>query len=69
MDKYAIQDEDLVEGLRNEEHDLMLKVSNYMNILEKTGQEEADFRNAQSRLQRIRDKVTEYDLKKMGRNG
>jgi len=69
MEKYAVQDEDLIEGLRNEEHDLMLKVSKYMNILEKTADEESDFRGSQGRLQRIRDKITEYDLKKTRGNG
>jgi len=69
MDKYAVEDDDLIEGLRNEEHDLMLKVSKYMSLQEKTAQEDSEFRSTQNRLQNVRDKITEHDLKKFGANG
>jgi len=69
MDKYAIQDEDLVEGLRNEEHDLMMKVSKYMHLQDKTAQEDTDFRTTQARLLNVRNKITEHDLKKFSGNG
>lgn len=69
MEKYGALNEDLLDGLRNEEHDLMLKVSRYMSIQEKTAQENSEYNNTQNRLQQIRDKITELDLKKIGLNG
>ena len=31
MEKYAVEDKDLIDGLRNEEHDLMIEISHYMS--------------------------------------
>lgn len=63
MEKYGIQDVDLISGLRDEEHRLMLEVSGYMHTGEKTATEEHAFQQAQSRLQAVRAKITEHDLK------
>lgn len=64
MEKFGVNDSDLIEGLRNEEHNLMLEVAQYMNVMEKTAEEERSFKRAQARLQQVRDKITEHDLKK-----
>lgn len=69
MEKYSALNEDLIEGLRNEEHALMLQISRYMSLQEKTAQEDDEYRRTQARLQHIRDKITELDLKKIGLNG
>jgi len=61
MEKYAVEDKDLIDGLRNEEHDLMIEISHYMSG-QKTAESEQRFSNAQSRLQSIRDKITNIDL-------
>lgn len=61
MEKYAVQDDDLIEGLRNEEHELMLKMSQHMSG-HKTAAEEREFYNIQNRLQAVRDKITQHDL-------
>jgi hypothetical protein len=63
MEKFAVQEDDLLSGLRDEEHNLMLEVSSQMS-----GYKSADggggFLAAQSRLQAVRDKITELDLAK-----
>lgn len=64
MEKFAVRDDDLIEGLRNEEHELMLKVAGHMIGIEKTAEQERDYQSAQNRLQMIRDKITDHDLKK-----
>lgn len=65
MEKYAVHDDDLIEGLRNEEHDLMLKVAAHMtNTGEKTASEEHEYQSTQNRLTQVRNKITEHDLKK-----
>lgn len=69
MEKYAVQDDDLIEGLRNEEHELMLKMSDHMMGGEKTAEQEQDYQRAHSRLQSVRNKITEHDLKGVGFNG
>jgi hypothetical protein len=61
MEKYAVEDKDLIDGLRNEEHELMIEVSHYMSG-QKTADDEQRFSRAQTRLQSIRDKITEVDL-------
>ena len=61
MEKYAVEDKDLIDGLRNEEHDLMIEISHYMSG-QKTAESEQRFSNTQSRLQSIRDKITNIDL-------
>lgn len=61
MEKYAVEDKDLIDGLRNEEHDLMIEISHYMSG-QKTAESEQRFSSAQSRLQSIRDKITNIDL-------
>lgn len=61
MEKYAVDNQDLIDGLRNEEHELMIEVSHYMSG-QKTADDEQRFSRAQTRLQSIRDKITEIDL-------
>lgn len=62
MEKYAVQDEDLLNGLRNEEHQLMLQISHLMSG-QKTAAEDSHFQQIQNRLQILRDKITSLDLK------
>ena len=64
MEKYAVQDIDLLGGLRDEEHNLMLEVSRHMSGY-KTAEDNQKFDSLQNRLQSVRDKITEMDLKKM----
>jgi len=64
MEKYGVADDDLISGLRDEEHQLMLKVLHHMHGGEKTASEEDDYRGAESRLQQVRQRITEHDLKK-----
>lgn len=68
MEKYGVQEDDLISGLRDEEHQLMVEITSYMTGGEKTATEEATFRRRQSRLQIVRDKITEHDLKKFRMN-
>lgn len=63
MEKYAVQDDDLSSGLRDEEHTLMLEVSRLMSGY-KSAAEESHFQSVQNRLQQVRDKITEIDLAK-----
>jgi len=68
MEKYGVQEDDLISGLREEEHILMGEMAEYMIGGEKTATEESAFRRHQSRLQNVRDKITEHDLKKFRMN-
>lgn len=65
MEKYAVQDDDLLSGLRNEEHQLMCEVSSHMSGY-KTAADDARFQQLQNRLQTVRDKITSLDLAKRG---
>lgn len=63
MEKYGIQEDDMIIGLRNEEHELMAKMSEHMANMDKTASEEADMRLTQNRLISVRDRITAHDLK------
>jgi len=63
MEKYGVENDALVDGLRNEEHLLMREISQYMSG-RKTAGEENNFLHAQNRLQAIRDKIMDLDMKK-----
>jgi hypothetical protein len=63
MEKYGVQDDDMITGLRNEEHDLMARMAEHMANMDKTASEEADMRQVQSRLTAVRDRITAHDLK------
>ena len=63
MDKFGVSDSDLWDGLRDEEHQVMIKISSLMTRNEKTAQEDNELRSLESRLHQIRDKLTEHDLK------
>lgn len=65
MEKFGIADDDLISGLRDEEHNLMVEVGRHMSIQEKSASENMEYQRLQSRLQQVRDKITEHDLKKM----
>lgn len=69
MEKYGVQEDHLISGLRDEEHNLMLKVSSYMSSGEKNAAEEREQLQIQTRLQAVRDRITEHDLKKMKERG
>lgn len=60
MEKYGVGEKDLVESLRNEEARLMQEVSRLMS--EKTASQRLF--DAESRLQVVRQKITEFDLGK-----
>jgi len=62
MDKYGTSQEDLLEDLRNEEHNLALEVMGMMNDQEKIAS--AEYQNKERRLQDVRAKITEIDLGK-----
>jgi len=64
MEKFGVADDDLISGLRDEEHQLMLNVMDHMNGGEKTAAEESEYKRYESRLQQVRQKITEHDLKK-----
>lgn len=65
MEKYGVQEDDMIAGLRNEEHSLMLEVAQYMNGNEKTADEENRYQQVQNRLSIVRNAITEHDLKKL----
>ena len=69
MEKYGVADEDMITGLRDEEHSLMLRMSQHMLMQEKTAADTNDLHMTESRLQAIRAKITEHDLKKMQKDG
>jgi len=60
VEKYGVGEKDLVESLRNEEARLMQEVSRLMS--EKTASQRLF--DAESRLQVVRQKITEFDLGK-----
>jgi len=62
MDKYGTTQENLLEDLRNEEHNLTLEVMDMMNDQEKIAS--AEYQNKERRLQDVRVKITELDLGK-----
>jgi hypothetical protein len=62
MDKYGIQNEDLVKGLRDEEASLMREVAHHMSVGQKTAAQEREFSTIQNRLTSVRDKISEFDL-------
>lgn len=64
MEKYAVEDNVLIDGLRDEEHQLMLKVASHMSRGEKNAADESEYNRAEARLQQIRGKITEHDLRK-----
>lgn len=64
MEKYGIQEDDKILGLRDEEHSLMLAISSYMNGGEKTAEEESRYQQVQNRLTHVRAAITEHDLGK-----
>jgi len=64
MEKYAVQNDDLIQGLRNEEHTLMVQVSQHMSAGHtKTAEDESRFQQVQNRLQVVRDQITAIDLR------
>jgi septation ring formation regulator EzrA len=66
MDKFGVDESELLSGLRNEESELMTKVAAYMMIHEKTASEATEYSKLENRLQQVRDKITELDTKKLG---
>lgn len=69
MEKYGIQEDDLISALRDEEHQLMIKMAGYMSGMEKTAEEIDDEKRSESRLHQVRARITEHDLKKPQENG
>lgn len=63
MEKFGVGGDELTLALRNEEAELMSKVAGLVSRHTKTGSEEAESQRVQSRLQEVRQKLTEIDLK------
>lgn len=62
MDKYGTEQKDLLEGLRDEEHNLSVDIMGMMQNQEKVAS--AEYQNKERRLQEVRAKITELDLEK-----
>ena len=62
MDKYGTEQKDLLEGLRDEEHNLSVDIMGMMQNQEKVAS--AEYQNKERRLQEVRAKITELDLGK-----
>jgi len=60
MEKCGTQKKDLLEGLRNDEHNLTLEIMDMLKDNEKLASPE--FKAKQDRLQDVRSKITEIDL-------
>lgn len=60
MEKYGVSNRTLLDGLRDEEHRLMLKLMEANAPMEKSAEELSDI---EKRLGHIRAKITEMDLK------
>jgi hypothetical protein len=69
MEKYGVEDNDLVNSLRDEEHQLMVKVAAYMSSPAKTASAEQEYRMIENRLTAVRDKITQIDLKNAEKPG
>ena len=69
MEKYGIAEDDMITGLRDEEHNLMLQMGQYMGKMEKSAYERSEMQQIESRLHSIRAKITEHDLKKIQEHG
>lgn len=64
MEKFGVMEDDLISGLRDEEHNLMLEMMKHMNGMEKTAEDNARQRQVESRLSQVRCKISDHDLKK-----
>lgn len=64
MEKYGTTDASLTEGLRNEEHELMLELMGANDVSEMGKQASPDtVRNLEQRLGLVRNRITEIDLR------
>lgn len=61
MEKYGVDDRSLIDGLRDEEHQLMLQIMEASTQMEKVSKESV--RTLEKRLGHVRSKITEIDLK------
>lgn len=64
MEKYGVSKEELREDLINEEYTLMVKLSEHIGRHNKTAAEDDDAHRIESRLQSVRDKLLEIEIKK-----
>lgn len=64
MEKFGVGGDELTLALRNEEAELMRKTAGFMSKHTKTAAEESESQRVNSRLQEVRQKLTEIDLKK-----
>jgi len=64
MEKYSQDHETLVRNLRDEEAQLMTKVSSLMSSPIKTASQQEELQSIEGRLKMVRDKITEMDLGK-----
>lgn len=63
MEKFGVSQDGLLNSLRDEEAQLMQKMSAHMMTREKTAAEEGECQALETRLQGVRAKISEIDLK------
>jgi hypothetical protein len=61
MEKFGVDDRDLLDGLRDEEHQLMIQIMETSSPMEKVSYEK--MRALEKRLAHVRAKITSIDLK------
>lgn len=66
MEKTGVDEESLLQGLVNEESQLMTKISRHMSSQEKTAEAEQAASRDEQRLVQVRNRIQELDT---GRNG
>ena len=64
MEKFGVAQNDLIDGLRMEEHELMMEINKFMCSGEKSSSEYRELSQLEGRLNNVRNKITETDLKK-----
>ncbi|MCJ7520846.1 MAG: hypothetical protein MUP21_01265 [Dehalococcoidia bacterium] len=69
MEKYGVGGDAQLIALRDEEAKLMQKMSAFMSTPTRPSGQEDEYQQVQSRLQEVREKISEKDLKNQTDNG
>jgi len=69
MEKYGVGGDAQLIALRDEEAKLMQKMSALLSVSSRPSGQEEEYKSVQSRLQEVRAKITENDLKNQADNG
>jgi hypothetical protein len=69
MEKYGVGGDAQMIALRDEEAKLMQKMSALLSVSSRPSGQEEEYKSVQSRLQEVRSKITENDLKNPTTNG